>query len=381
MEKYDVIIIGAGIAGCGLAYNLNKLGYKGSVLILDKRDIGGNSDCGYRNTFKEVIDEYDLPYFHKYQGIKIGSNDRIFFTLKEPFYFLDYKTSCEFLFTRSNTKYKKEEAYEVHENLLTTNKSNYKFKYLIDCSGSGFFLRNKFGFTKPFVYYIGNTKIIKTEEKISDKYFFCTTNTSGYVEDLYPLKNIVIQGNWQITNKIDFSLVDIPQKNLLNRFFKKYKIIKTSKTVDPISPVFPIVYRNYAFLGDSFGNASAVGEGVRPILGASKILAESIIKENLDYFEKTWKKKNLEKYTKCLISKYETKTNNAFLRYLNKSPSKERLFEIFRDYPNLFLNALKNEIIKIPREALKKCPPNFLFRRTIYYVYLKLKYAKMQFQY
>ncbi len=87
----------------------------------------------------------------------------------------------------------------------------------------------------------------------------------------------------------------------------------------------------------------------------------------------------MEKYTKCLISKYETKTNHSFIRYLNKRPSKEELFEIFKDYPDIFLRALKNESVNLPKEALKKCPANFIIRRAIYYSYLKLKYAKMQF--
>jgi flavin-dependent dehydrogenase len=40
MEHYDVIIVGAGIAGSGLAYNLNREGYKGSVLVIDKDGAG-----------------------------------------------------------------------------------------------------------------------------------------------------------------------------------------------------------------------------------------------------------------------------------------------------------------------------------------------------
>jgi flavin-dependent dehydrogenase len=378
MEKFEVIIIGAGIAGCGLAYNLKKLGYGGSILIVDKNKIGSNTDCGYRNTFKEVIKEYNLPYFHKYEGIKIGANDQIFFSLKEPFYFVDYNKICNHLILRADAEYRNEEVLDVKESILLTNRGEYRFRYLIDCSGSGFFLRNKLNFMKPFVYYIGETKIIKSKEKISDKYFFCTTNTSGYVEDLYPLKNMIIQGNWQITDKIDFNLIKVPEKNLLNKYVREYEVVKTSKAVDPISPVFPLVYKNYAFLGDSFGNASSVGEGLRPILEASKLLSEAIIKDDLNDFGKSWKKMNLDKYTKCLISKYETKTDHMIVRYLNKSPSKEELFEIFKGYPDLFLGALKNEVVHLPKEALRKCPINFIFRRAVYYAYLKLKYARMQ---
>ena len=42
MESYDVVIVGGGIAGTGLAYNLSKTCPNKSVLILDKNKPGAN---------------------------------------------------------------------------------------------------------------------------------------------------------------------------------------------------------------------------------------------------------------------------------------------------------------------------------------------------
>ena len=62
MEYYDVIIVGAGIAGCGLAYNLKRIGYKGSVLVIDKKEPGANAAYGYRNIEGDIVEEFNLNY-------------------------------------------------------------------------------------------------------------------------------------------------------------------------------------------------------------------------------------------------------------------------------------------------------------------------------
>ncbi len=152
MEYYDVIIVGAGIAGCGLAYNLKRIGYKGSVLVIDKKGVGANVGYGYRNTFKEIIDEYGLLYEHKYEGLKYCMDDKEYMTIDAPFYFVNYQKICKTLIMRSFINFKKEEAIYIKDNNLKTKKSDYKFRYLVDCSGNNFFLKNILKQNKPSMF-------------------------------------------------------------------------------------------------------------------------------------------------------------------------------------------------------------------------------------
>lgn len=38
MRKFDLIVVGAGISSGSLVYNLLKLGFKGSILVVDRGD-------------------------------------------------------------------------------------------------------------------------------------------------------------------------------------------------------------------------------------------------------------------------------------------------------------------------------------------------------
>ena len=113
MEKYDVIIVGAGIAGCGLAYNLKRFNYGGKVLLIDKDEPGANAAYGYRNTTEEIVKEYDLPYEHVYKGMKVGVADKTYFTLQKKFYFIDYKKTCKNFIKNSQTEFRKEKAINL----------------------------------------------------------------------------------------------------------------------------------------------------------------------------------------------------------------------------------------------------------------------------
>ena len=66
MSYYDAVIVGAGIAGTGLAYNLSQRCPERSVLVIDKKGPGGNKGHNLRTTFESTIKKYRLPFFHKY---------------------------------------------------------------------------------------------------------------------------------------------------------------------------------------------------------------------------------------------------------------------------------------------------------------------------
>ncbi|NJF24268.1 NAD(P)/FAD-dependent oxidoreductase [Thermococcus sp. Bubb.Bath] len=62
--KYDVVVVGAGIAGPIVARNVAKAGY--SVLLIDKKPaIGSPKQCAEGISIK-VFEEYDIPYDKRY---------------------------------------------------------------------------------------------------------------------------------------------------------------------------------------------------------------------------------------------------------------------------------------------------------------------------
>src|SRR3989339_511655 len=225
MKEYDVIIIGAGIAGTGLAYNLNKECPEKKVLIIDAKEPGSNASYGYRNIMESLQKEYNFPYEHMYKGMKIGIEDKIFFTLNRKFYFINYKKICNKLLRESKAEFKKGFAKEFNSKILKTDKENYKFKYLVDCSGSSFFIKKKLRHKLPFRYWMAKTRVLKNELKDKDYYYY-QFHDSGYFEDIYPLKNKTLQGDWQYTEKRDLNLLKPIENQLYKKLISKPKIIK-----------------------------------------------------------------------------------------------------------------------------------------------------------
>lgn len=377
MEKYDVIIIGAGIAGCGLAYNLKKIGYKGSVLIIEKNCSGSNR--GYRNTFKEIIKEYNLPFYHKFKGIKFGIDNKVFFTLDVDFYFIDYHKGCKSLYENSDAIFKKEAGLKLSGNQIVTSKNIYEFKYLIDCSGSNSFIKKLFNKTLSLRYWIGNVKILNNKVKLSNNYFYHMFSNKNFLEDFYPLKNKTIQGEWCYVQNVDFNKLIPHKKRLYDKYINNPDIIEEKKVVIPCTPIFPFVSGNIAFLGDSVGGATtSAAEGIRPILDSSKILAEAIMKSDLQFYEKEWRRRYYKLYQKYLVSRMDLNSNLKINKILPKYPSRTEFFKCLGDYPEIVIKRLRNENYKTPSEIRKKFPlSSLLIRQFIYQTYVKSKYALM----
>jgi len=347
MENYDVIIVGSGIAGTGLAYNLKKGGYKGSVLLIDKDGIGKNQGHAYRNTFAETLKYFNLPYCRKFKGVKIGVYDKVLFTIDTEFYAINYTQTCKKLFKRSDTFFRKETALGISKNVLITEKNNYKFKYLIDCSGSSFFLRKLYRKSLSFRYWLGKVRILKNNLKLNDDYFIYLFSNDTYCEEIYFLKQKIIQGDWQYTNKVDFNLIKPHKKTF---------------------------YNNYKEDLDKIKECNAIIPGVRPILESSEILAKAIIKDNLLLYEKEWKKRYFDLYYKHLVSRLDGNSTSRIVNAFFKYPKKTEVFNTLKNYPSVALKRLRNEEFKFPPEVRKKFPlASLLARQFIYRVYAQIK--------
>jgi flavin-dependent dehydrogenase len=379
MEYYDIVIIGAGIAGCGLAYNLNKECPEKKVLIIDKEEVGTNAAYGYRNTTEDVIKEYNLPYEHIYKGIKIGIKDKTIFTLNRKFYFIDYKKACKYLLKNSNVKFKKETAIKLGKNILLTNQNKYYFKILVDCSGNNFFARKQKNKKDSFRFWMGKTRILKNKLKDTD-YFYFQFNNSGYFEDLYPMKNKTLQGDWQYTKKNDVKLIWADKNNLYNKYFKNPRIIQENFVANPSTPIIPIVYKNIVLLGDSFGNALASsGAGIKVILETSQMLTKSIVRKDLKSYENLWKKKYLNTYIKYLVSKLDMYNNPKIIDKIKGSPTKKEIMPLMGKYKKIFEKILDCDMeIKIPKEIKQLYSLRSRIFQIYFFFYLHLKYKLMK---
>ena len=384
MESYDVIIVGGGIAGTGLAYNLSKICPEKSVLVIDKNEIGGNFAYGYRTLDKESVESYKLPFSYKYKGLKLGVHDEILASANKEIYLVDYKEVCNNMISRSRAKFRKEVAFDVTKNTLITNKARYNFKYLVDCSGIGFFLKKKLKHNLPFRYWVGRTRLLNNNIKemgLDKDYFYYTFDDDGYVEDIYPLNGRILQGDWQYLDKINFNLIRVPERN----FFKKIKnpnIIRETRSVIPCAPVLPLVYRNYAFLGDCFGNTTASSAiGLKLNLESSKMLSNAILNNNLKLYENEWKKKYLNLFISHLAFRLDRYNSSIFKAFKNY-PCNRELIKLVEEcnYSDFFIESLleTKKPPKLPRKINDKFPKIQKIFLLYHFLSLKFKYTLMQ---
>ncbi|MCK5282170.1 MAG: FAD-dependent oxidoreductase [Nanoarchaeota archaeon] len=380
MENYDVVIVGGGIAGTGLAYNLSQICPKKDILVIDKNNEGGNAGYGYRNVFKNVIEKYDLPVYHKYKGVKVGSNDEVYFHLDVPQYFIDYKEVCRKFIERSSVLFKIEEGLSIKNGVLVTNKAEYKFKHLVDCSGSNLFLKRLHNHNLPYRYWVGKTRVIKNNKQFKTDYYYFFFGEDGYLEELYPLKDKLLHGDWQFSKQINYKKIKFSKK----RFYHKIRdpiIEKYDFLSIPLGPTFPFVYRNYAILGDSCGMAPPPSAlAIDHILENSSVLAQAIKMNNLKIYEKNWKKKYLEFYIKTLSSKIDRYHSSEIIKILKRYPKQTLIMNSLKKYPNIFLSMMKN-IEHSDKKEIKKIlsmyPKYHIIWAVYHYLNLKFKYLFM----
>jgi flavin-dependent dehydrogenase len=375
MKNYDIAIIGAGIAGTSLAYNLNQKCPELKTIIIDKKEPGANKDYGNRNTPYETAKENKLPYNHIYQGIKVGIEDEVLFKLQKKYAFINYQKTCKQFLKKSETEYKNEEAENIQGKFLTTNKNIYRTKLIIDCSGKSFFAKKILNQPKPERYWVGRTRIIKNTLK-DKNYFYHQFSNTVYFEDLNPLKDKTLQGDWYYLKSPDFRNLYEPEKNILKKEIKNPKIIQEFNSIIPCTPSFPTVHKNILFLGDSFGNPTASSAcGINIILKTSELLANCIKKRKISIFEKKWKEQYLEIYIRHLVSKFNSFHHSKLVEKIKNSPPRKKLYPIIAKYPEMFEGLMDGlKILEFPKEFQKMFPKRLKLFQAYYYLMLKLKY-------
>ncbi len=377
MHEYDIIIIGAGMAGAGAAFNLKKEMPNTKILLIDKKEAGANKGYGFRNTTQDIIREYKIPFTKIYKGIKGGTAGETLFKLNKKFYLINYQDCCQNLIKKSGIDFKIETATNLGKTTLKTNKAIYKFKYLIDCSGHNFFTRNSLSQKKPFKYWVGITR--KLENKLPDQnYFYYQFSDTGHMDEIYPLKNQTLQGDWQYQSKINFSKINPPKQNLLKKLIPNPTVKSETQSVIPCAPSLPLVHKNIFSLGNSFGNpTTSSAEGIAPTLQTSKILASAIKNNRPKDYETNWKKIYFNNYLKFLTLKYYGYNNSKTIRKIKGTPPIKTLCKKFSKHPHLFEKMLMcDPTISLPDEIKKIYPKRKILFQAGCYGYLKLKFLK-----
>lgn len=367
MKKiYDVVIVGAGIAGCSLAYELKKRKKNLSVLVLDKNSPGYNADYGYRSVTKKLADKYSLKYDYKFKGLKIGTDDETHFTVNNDFCFVNYSDVCNDFLNKSKADFVSDLAIDVKNKTLITKNHTFNFNFLVDASGANFFLRNKFNLAKPDRFWVGITKVLKNEG-FNDDFYYHNFSDSEYLEDCYCLGDKILHGDWAYLKEVDFSKIEIPEKTLYSKHLAGFKVERTFRSVIPCSFVPPLINKNMVSFGDSFGFAlTSSAIGMKPILESSSILAKSLVLGDLNIFQTFWEKNHLDNYSKFLVSKFDGFNNSKIMEKIKSYPRRTEVIKKMASNPMSFMDVFEG---RINSDYLSKLNSMFPKKRLIFQIY------------
>lgn len=332
--EYDIVIIGAGIAGSGLAFNLSQLGYKGKVIVIDK-GLRGN-DYGYRYTSKRVISEYGFGVDINYTSYSLGANGVEVGKIRSNVLSFDYKKECEKLLDKSDASLLEDEVVDLGKNyILTRSKLKIKFKYLVDATGINHFAKRKLKHKIPRSFFRGITYELKGRRRQKGD-FLTMFYENGSLEELYSYGGNTLYGSWVYITPDKEKLY--PPYVLRDEVKHEYGL-----SVIPVEPAFPFISGNIVFLGDSCGQAlPGSGVGIEPILFSSKMLANCFLRDRVDLYQKMWKKRFLKKYMSQLsyrniryskkgIWKDWTKVDDLIPCLANNQPLFNALFDMFKE--------------------------------------------------
>jgi len=379
--KYDTIIIGAGIAGSSLAYNLKKIRYKKNVLIIEKISPGSNSPHYHRIISNEMVNKYRLPFIRTYKGLKLGVHNQIYASIKYPSTLVSYSQVCSFLIEKSDAILTNESALSIEKNRIITDKNHYQFKYLIDCSGTGFFARDQLNLKKPFRFWVGKSRVISNkidEMGLDTDYYYYTFDDSGYVEDIYPLQNSTLQGDWQYS-KHKTTDVPVDKPNHFNMIEADTK--EEHNSLIPCSPVFPMVRDNTGFLGDSCGNTrTSSAKGMDLNIKCSEIMASCIKDNDLKRYEAEWRNRYHKVFLNHLTSRVDRYLNPTILKTIKNYPKNKDVVPIFNKHPEVFINSFldTNKPVELPDEIKNKIPKKQILFWIIHNTILRMRYALMR---
>lgn len=351
-KKYQLVIVGGGLAGSTLAWELKKIGFMGRVLLIEKK-LGSQGAYGYRNIHPQFVSRYGFEVVSTYQGLRDGlrvGNKVTWCDMTHTFQFIHYEKACRKLVEESEV----ETISDFCQNLNLQNKTIQvgndfiSFEYLIDATGNAMWSRRQLHLPLPQWFYVGLTwkipldTIYKMPTQIEKSWFIYYSEDTGYMEDYYIVDNHLCIGIWDYSVSVKKQL-GFKSTGLLDQFtFARPLLLEEGIPVVIVAePKFPLVYGPIAYLGDSGGMATpASSEGTTPIFEGAQALAH-ILKSDLPLtqYQSNFLKKNGSKYA----------FHKAFKEDLTAF---NKIFMEIREYPEVYRKLILNQFTLIPMQAL-----------------------------
>lgn len=325
MKEYDVIIIGAGPAGSAAAKVLSQSDLK--YAVIDKAKFPRDKLCGGGLTYKSTKKLNTLGL--KFSDISNKKEDKVrlmakrvdrIMPLYNSIYMID-RNEFDFNNIKQGTKnnfYDNQKIISISNNIITTNKNKFKYKYLIYADGVNGLSRKlisirKFGFCLEYT----------VDKELKDTIFDFSAIPNGYGWVFPKIGHTVIGVGAFNTKKYDYIkyLLEFAKNNNID--------IDKSKIKGFPIPLFDeniyknsVINNNQIIVGDAASLVDSIsGEGIYYALSSGKAAAESIInaiKENKDlkeeYFNKTKDIIILLKKSKTLSKLLYSKMGIFFIR-------------------------------------------------------------------
>jgi len=340
MEKYNVVIIGAGPAGSFLANKLKNKGYK--VLIIEKKKFprykscaGGLSKKAYDILYNENINIKKVIEKNVKNFLYVRNNKLIKVKTDEELIYMTYRSKLDnfllknavdnkTIFFKDNISIKK---INIKNSIVTflQEKKEYNISYDILVGAWGHNIRlNKIISLYPFDYFSLSSSwegpSSKKFLKYSNEYFLTHFNKKypDFLCYIFPKKDLITAGIF--TSKYPFPSF---RKNVWNDFLNFWNLDKNIKPKYAIIPIRdfskPIAEKKILLVGDAAGLADPfTGEGMYYAIISSIIAANNI--------EKFFKIKNFnlaENYNMDInIKLFDVLKWGSYFRYIfNKIPN------------------------------------------------------------
>ena len=334
MQKYDVVIVGAGPAGLIAGREISKAGYK--TIILDKKK-------DYKDVEYHILGSFlNLEEWKLTNNIIAQKLDEVYFSSKNASFRIRKKGVANILDRAKLLRELNNQAIEsgakvkygcfVNDakikdnnviNLTYNNLNTISSKIFVDASSISSILAKKIGLVKPERETALGVELLvplKTKPRTVD-ILIGSCFGGGYAHIAPMNEKTAIVGYNTFNKDKNISL-------MLKKIFKhprvkervEHKIIEQKTSPLQTNLIKRFCKGNLVVVGDSAGQANPLfGEGVRFVMDSARIASKYIIRSleennlnNLKEYQKEWERKYLEKYkcAKFLQNKAKKLTNN-----------------------------------------------------------------------